>query len=81
MGWRFARRPEPGLGRRPPRRPFSTRLSPIAVLGLKYLGNADASTRMGILEAHRAAVLEDSNTIASAINDLAAAVREVGGVE
>jgi hypothetical protein len=44
--------------------------------GLKYLGNADAATPMGAIEAHGAAMKEAAETIASAISDLAEAVRE-----
>jgi hypothetical protein len=51
--------------------------------GLKHLGNADASTPMGAIEAHGAVILESADrvssgleSIASAINELAQAVRE-----
>jgi hypothetical protein len=43
---------------------------------LNRLGNADASTPMGGLEAHGAAILEAADKIAGAIHDLAAAIRE-----
>jgi len=43
---------------------------------LYRLGNADAATPMGGLEAHGKAILDASENIASAINNLAEAVRE-----
>ena len=46
--------------------------------GLSRLGNADAATRMGALEAHGLAIKEGAEEIASAIRDLADAVRERG---
>ena len=42
----------------------------------KWLGNGDAATDMGALEAHGKAILDASETIAGAINNLADAVRE-----
>ena len=47
--------------------------------GLKRLGTADAATPMGALEAHAAVIKEGAENIASAIRDLAEAVREHGG--
>jgi uncharacterized protein YukE len=47
--------------------------------GLKWLGNADAATSMGALEAHGLTIKESADQIASAIHDLAEAVREHGG--
>lgn len=44
----------------------------------KWLGNGDASTHMGALEAHGKAVLDGCTAVASAISDLAEAVRELG---
>ena len=51
--------------------------------GLKYLGNGDAATSFGAIEGHGMAVLEAASkveagleSIASAIGDLAAAIRE-----
>ena len=44
----------------------------------KWLGNGDASTHMGALEAHGKAVLEGCTAVASAISDLAEAVRQLG---
>ena len=46
--------------------------------GLKQLGNADAATPMGALEAHGFAIKEAGEQIALAIRDLADAVREHG---
>jgi hypothetical protein len=43
----------------------------------KYLGNGDASGPMGAMEAHGKAILDASKIIASAIRDLADAIREV----
>jgi hypothetical protein len=45
---------------------------------LQWLGNADASTPMGALEAHGAAMLESSEKIASGLHDIAEAIREKG---
>lgn len=47
--------------------------------GLRDLGNADAATPMGALEAHGLAIKQAGEHIASAIRDLADAVREHGG--
>jgi hypothetical protein len=47
--------------------------------GLRGLGNADAATPMGALEAHGLAIRQSADQIASAIRDLAEAVREHGG--
>ena len=44
----------------------------------KWLGNGDAITHMGALEAHGKAVLEGCTAVASAISDLAEAVRQLG---
>jgi hypothetical protein len=44
--------------------------------GLKGLGTGDAATRMGGLEAHGLAIKDSADQIASAIRDLAEAVRE-----
>jgi hypothetical protein len=43
---------------------------------LKWLGNADAATSMGGLEAHGAVIKEAGERIAAAIHDLADAIRE-----
>ncbi len=43
---------------------------------LRLLGNADASTPMGALEAHGAVMLEASEKIASGLHDIADAIRE-----
>ncbi len=43
---------------------------------LRLLGNADASTPMGALEAHGAAMIEASENIASGLHDIADAIRE-----
>lgn len=43
---------------------------------IRLLGNADASTPMGGLEALGQAIIESSNTLAVAMSDLAEAVRE-----
>lgn len=45
---------------------------------LRLLGNADAATPMGALEAHGKAVLEASEKIATGLHDVAAAIREAG---
>lgn len=42
---------------------------------IQWLGNAEASTPMGGLEALGAVILESNNRIAEAIGDLALAVR------
>jgi len=44
--------------------------------GLRNLGNGDAATSMGALEAHGKAVWEGAEMIAGAIGDLATAIRE-----
>lgn len=44
---------------------------------IHMLGNADASTPMGGLEALGAVILESNEAIAGAIEDLVAAIREV----
>jgi len=41
---------------------------------MKWLGNADAATPMGALEAHGQCVLEGAQAIAAAIHELAEAV-------
>ena len=46
--------------------------------GLQGLGNADAATSMGALEAHGKYIMGAADNIASAIRDLAEAIREVG---
>src|ERR1035437_1406146 len=43
---------------------------------LKNLGNADASTPMGAIEALGKVIMESNSSIADAINNLADAVRE-----
>jgi len=45
---------------------------------LKWLGNADASTPMGALEAHGAAMLEAAEKIQAGLSDVAEAIREHG---
>jgi hypothetical protein len=52
-------------------------------MALKYLGNGDASTTMGAIEAHGMAIKESAETISSAlesiassIDNLASAIRE-----
>ncbi len=42
----------------------------------KWLGNGEASTPMGALEAHGKAILDAADNIAGAIRDLADAIRE-----
>lgn len=44
---------------------------------LRLLGNGDASTPMGALEAHGKAMLEASENIASGLHDIADAIREI----
>jgi hypothetical protein len=44
--------------------------------GLKWLGTGDAMTTMGAIEAHGVMVKEAAATIASALGDLASAIRE-----
>ena len=44
---------------------------------LRLLGNADASTPMGALEAHGAMVLEASENIAGGLDNIADAIREI----
>lgn len=43
---------------------------------VNQLGNADAGTPMGALEAHGAAIMGAANTIADALHDVAEAIRE-----
>ncbi len=43
---------------------------------LHNLGNSDAATRMGAIEAHGKAVYDGAELIAGAINNLAEAIRE-----
>jgi hypothetical protein len=43
----------------------------------KWLGNGDAITNMGALEAHGKAILDGCAVVASAITDLADAVRDL----
>jgi len=43
---------------------------------IKWLGNGDASCPMGALEAHGKAIIDAAENIASAIRDLAEAIRE-----
>lgn len=43
---------------------------------LVLLGNADASTSMGAIEAHGKAILEASENIAGGLHDIADAIRE-----
>lgn len=49
--------------------------------GLKWLGNADAATPMGALEAHGKAIADGAETLASAItgaaDEIASALRNV----
>jgi hypothetical protein len=45
--------------------------------GAKHLGNNDAATPMGALEAHGKCILDASDRIAGAISDLADAIREI----
>jgi hypothetical protein len=44
---------------------------------LRLLGNADASTPMGALEAHGKAMLEASENISGGLHDIAEAIREI----
>ena len=44
---------------------------------LQLLGNAGASTPMGALEAHGAAMLEASENISGGLHDIADAIREI----
>ena len=44
---------------------------------LERLGNSDANTPMGGLEAHGKAILDSAELIAGAINNLAESVREM----
>lgn len=46
---------------------------------LVLLGNADASTPMGALEAHGKAILEASENIAGGLHDVAEAIRDLSG--
>jgi hypothetical protein len=46
------------------------------VRALRDLGNGDAATHMGAIEAHGLAVKEGAAEIASAIRELAEAIRE-----
>ena len=43
---------------------------------LKWLGNGDASTPMGAIEAHGKAILDAADKIAASIDNLADAIRE-----
>lgn len=43
---------------------------------LRLLGNADAATPMGGLEAHGAAILEAADKVAGGLHDVAEAIRE-----
>lgn len=43
---------------------------------LRLLGNADAATRMGALEAHGKAILDAGEMIAAGLHDVADAIRE-----
>ena len=43
---------------------------------LQRLGNADAATPMGALEAHGATMLESTDKIAGGLHDVAEAIRE-----
>jgi hypothetical protein len=49
----------------------------VGVGNIKLLGNADAATHLGGLEAHGMAVIEAAEKISGAIHDLAEAVREL----
>lgn len=44
--------------------------------GLRLLGNADAATPLGALEAHGKCILDASENIADAIRELAEAIRD-----
>ncbi len=46
---------------------------------IHVLGNADAATPMGALEAHGAAMLEASENVSSGLHDIAEAIREATG--
>ncbi len=46
---------------------------------LVLLGNADASTPMGALEAHGKAMLEASENTAGGLHDIAEAIRDLSG--
>jgi len=46
-------------------------------MALKYLGNGDASTTMGAIEAHGMAIKESSETISSSLNSIAIALTEI----
>lgn len=46
------------------------------VFAAKHLGNGDASTQWGALEAHGKAMLDAAETVGSGLHDLADAVRE-----
>jgi hypothetical protein len=46
---------------------------------LHQLGNADAATPQGALEAHGGAILQGTQLIADALHDVADALRERGG--
>lgn len=46
---------------------------------LVLLGNADASTSMGAIEAHGKAILEASENIAGGLHDVAEAIRDLSG--
>ena len=45
--------------------------------GLKYLGNTDAATPMGAIEAHGAAMLEAAEKIAGGLHAIAEAINEI----
>ena len=51
-------------------------LSDTLRLGLARMGTADAATPLGATEVLAQAIMSGSETIASALNDLAAAIRE-----
>ncbi|HEY5387622.1 MAG TPA: hypothetical protein VIL79_06935 [Thermoleophilia bacterium] len=46
------------------------------VFAAKHLGNGDASTQWGALEAHGKAMLDAAETVSDGLHDLADAVRE-----
>lgn len=46
-------------------------------LGLKYLGNGDAGTSMGAIEAHSVQVQEGASSIAGALSEIARAIDAV----
>jgi hypothetical protein len=49
--------------------------------GLKWLGNGNASTPMGAIEAHGKSILDSATLIADALHDVADAIRRLKDCE